>query len=363
MKRFLFLAMLAVAGYCCANLAMTARADDSPKPDEAKASSAATLFDQLDTKKAGKLTSADLGEDKRRLFARLLRKAGKGEDGSLNKDEFIAAMKEDKPIEQPAGRFAQGEGRPDPERMFKFLDKNGDGKLTLDEVPEQFKPRLEAMLKRANKSGDGASLTKEEFTKYASQQGPVEPTKPIVPAATNPPPASGPSGPPDPRKSLVALALLKALDTNGDGELSSAEIAAAPEVLKKLADKEGKITAQALLGDRPLAAIGTKKTEGSPETGDRLNAGRMAKGMIGRFDKNGDGKLSKDEVPEFLKERFDVMDSNKDGQLDEAELEQALSREAFGRMLRERLGGSRPDGEKKPDSDKKPDSEKKPESK
>ena len=55
MKRFLFLATLVACCYL-STLAHIARADDSPKPDEKRAASAATLFDQLYTNKAGKLT-------------------------------------------------------------------------------------------------------------------------------------------------------------------------------------------------------------------------------------------------------------------------------------------------------------------
>ena len=37
--------------------------------------------------------------------------------------------------------------------------------------------------------------------------------------------------------------------------------------------------------------------------------------MMQRSDADKDGKLSKDEVPDFMKERFDQMDTNKDGSL------------------------------------------------
>jgi len=52
------------------------------------------------------------------------------------------------------------------------------------------------------------------------------------------------------------------------------------------------------------------------------------------MDKNGDGKISKDEAEGFLKERFERIDTNGDGFLDETELRQA----------RERFRGERPQG-------------------
>lgn len=45
-----------------------------------------------------------------------------------------------------------------------------------------------------------------------------------------------------------------------------------------------------------------------------------------KYDKNGDGKLSKKEVPEQLKSFFDRIDSNSDGLLDKAEIESVRNR-------------------------------------
>jgi collagen type III alpha len=46
-------------------------------------------------------------------------------------------------------------------------------------------------------------------------------------------------------------------------------------------------------------------------------------------DKDGDGKLSKDEAPERLREHFNQIDADDDGQIDRSELKKAMSR--FGR--------------------------------
>ena len=45
------------------------------------------------------------------------------------------------------------------------------------------------------------------------------------------------------------------------------------------------------------------------------------------YDKNGDGKLSKDELPERLKPLMDRADANKDGFLDKAELTEVAQRQ------------------------------------
>ncbi len=62
----------------------------------------------------------------------------------------------------PPGEGAPGDGqrraRRDPAQMFAESDKNSDGKLTKDELPERFAERM----MRADANGDGA-LTKEEL--------------------------------------------------------------------------------------------------------------------------------------------------------------------------------------------------------
>ena len=47
--------------------------------------------------------------------------------------------------------------------------------------------------------------------------------------------------------------------------------------------------------------------------------------MLEEFDTNKDGKLSKDEVPEGMRDRFDAADTNHDGFLDLEELKRMFS--------------------------------------
>ncbi|MDF1743014.1 MAG: HlyD family efflux transporter periplasmic adaptor subunit [Gimesia sp.] len=63
-----------------------------------------------------------------------------------------------------------------------------------------------------------------------------------------------------------------------------------------------------------------------------------ATGFMKRFDKNSDGKVSKEEAPAALKERFSTIDSNKDGFLNAGELSK----------LKPPSGGGRPSGAKRP---------------
>jgi Ca2+-binding EF-hand superfamily protein len=57
------------------------------------------------------------------------------------------------------------------------------------------------------------------------------------------------------------------------------------------------------------------------DKGFRLDVDRLMKD----YDKNGDGFLQRDEVPAYLREQFDKLDTNKDGKLSREELEQGAA--------------------------------------
>ncbi len=58
--------------------------------------------------------------------------------------------------------------------MFRALDANSDGRLTLDEV----RPAAEARFRAADANGDGA-VTREELPQRHAQRGPgAEPRNP-----------------------------------------------------------------------------------------------------------------------------------------------------------------------------------------
>ncbi len=167
-------------------------------------------------------------------------------------------------------------------------------------------------------------------------------------------PGQPPGGPGGPGGFGRLNPILQALDTDGDGELSAEEIKNASKSLLKL-DKngDGKLSADEL---RP-AGFGGPGGFGRPGGGGFGFGGRGGdpKAMIERFmsfDKNKDGKLSKDELPEFLQQQFDRADTNKDGFLDEAEIKklaESLSGQGgFGRP------GGRPGAEPKKDAPKRP---------
>jgi Ca2+-binding EF-hand superfamily protein len=119
--------------------------------------------------------------------------------------------------------------------------------------------------------------------------------------------------------------LLSALDANHDGIIDEAELAKAPDVLRSLdRNGDGRITADEM---SPAMGRGGRGPGGEGRGGERREEGPQGGDAVEEavktylaLDKNGDGKLTKDEVPERMQGIFERGDSNKDGVLTADEL-------------------------------------------
>lgn len=366
------------------------------------------LFTQLDTNKDGFVTEDEVEGTKKALFQRLVRVADENGDKKLSKDEFAKGTQKSTEAKPPLagepGRPGRGgTGAFNPKEILSRLDKNGDGKISKDEAPERMKENFDRL--DANKDGNldadelarlagafggrpgglppgapapgDAKAAEEIFTKHdANSDGKL--TKDEIPeeqremfqrmldrlggdsvnkeqfvrammferGAGGRPPGGRPGAPGQPGGGpMVALPVLRALDADGDGEISKAEIEGAAKALAAL-DKngDGKLTRDEILPNFPGAGFpgrpGAEGRPGQPGPGGRGNPEEIAR-RLKEADKNGDGKISKEEAPDQLKERFDRIDSNGDGQIDEAELKVMFERmrEAGGRPA-----GGRPAG-------------------
>ena len=352
---------------------------DTPKPPigEGRRPGAGGIPDvkeflkRLDKNEDGKIDKEEAPPGIKQNFDRL----DDNKDGAIDADE-LGKMAGILGGRRPDG--APGTGRPPEggapsgkaaEEMFDRQDANSDGKLTKDEIPEERRPGFERMLERFDTDGDG-SISKEQFVKGM-----------LAMAAGGRPPEGAPPGGrpgfggPGTPGGMPPLPVLKALDADGDGEISKEEIEGASKALTAL-DKngDGKLTRDEILpsfaggfpGGRPEGRPGIGRPEGqpgeprpsSPAVG-RFNPEEMLK-RLKEADANGVGKLSKEEAPDRIKERFDMIDTNSDGELDEAEIKAMFAR------VRERLGagrpeGGRPEGRPEPKPDEKKPEETKPE--
>lgn len=256
----------------------------------------APLFQRLDKNSDGKLTGDEVPEDQQRLFQRLLRLGDKNGDGSLTREEFAEANKQESKPNVPLG--SDGDNRGDAKQRFEMLDRNKDGKVTLEEVPEPLRDRLKPIFERSGKK----ELSFEDFSRMA-------------PGGARPDPAE----------------MFKRFDTNSDGKISKDELP--PEARERLAPAFERL------------GVNEITLEQFQRLGERL--GRPSQGnpeeMFGRLDTNGDGKLTLDEVPDRARP------------IVEAALRRA-GKDAKGSLTKDEFVGNLPrDGERAPTSERRPD--------
>ncbi|WP_158615454.1 EF-hand domain-containing protein [Acidipila sp. EB88] len=219
-------------------------------------------------------------------------------DGSLSKQEIQAAPASLHALDRDQdGQLSLEELTPrrddagaNPAQLVTQLmqfDKNADGVLTPDELPE----RMQSLFARADTNKDG-KLTPDEIRQSAAR-------------------TSAPRGrPSDPAETIDLLHLdpvVDALDIDHNGVISAEEIRTASLHLLVL-DKNH---------DGILSADEMIVRQQSP-------AQRVAH-ILREFDTNEDGKLSLEEVPDGMRGRFADADKNKDGFLDASELQQMFA--------------------------------------
>lgn len=314
-------------------LSTPAAADDEPgRRGEGRGS----FFERLDKNQDGQITIEEVGPERARYFERLLREADKDGDGKLSRAELRANFADrvrgdgDRPGRGNFGGRLAGIG----ERL-KQLDTNEDGKVSLDEVPEERRDMFEGLLDQFDEDGDDA-ISLAEMTAAAKvlaerfgtrREGPEgRPSderrpdgRPRPEGRPGPEGRSRPDGPPR----LGAGPLLRVLDLDKDGSLSAEEIAASSESLKQLdRDEDGEISRRELMAALGATlAAGGENARPRPNPGqERPNPGQMVERLM-KADKDGDGKLSGDELPPRMKENLQRVDTSGDGFVDRGELE------------------------------------------
>ena len=135
---------------------------------------------------------------------------------------------------------------------------------------------------------------------------------------------------------MSMMPVLKALDADGDGALSSAEIDNAVAALRSLdADKSGDLSTDEMMPDfEAMRGQGRRggggegrggrgegrRGGGEGRGGGNRDGGSFADRML-QNDTDGDGKISKAEAPERMQGFFDNLDSDSDGFVTQTEME------------------------------------------
>jgi Ca2+-binding EF-hand superfamily protein len=243
------------------------------------ANDAAALFDRLDANHDGQLTADEIPAEKAGLFTRLLRLAGKPADGKLSRDEFVAQLKA---VSDDHGADGAAAG-PKPADKAATDKPNGD-------KPAAAKPD------GANPAANRPLIDPERMFARLDAKGTGKITLDDVP---------------EQRRPLVKRIFAEAGKADG-GSLTKDEFVKAVKALQAKRAAFG-----GPLGAKP-AADG-KPAESPAKLGAAGNAEQRLKRLLAQS-KRPDGKLTKDDLPERLRDRFDKIDANHDGLIDPQEL-------------------------------------------
>ena len=113
------------------------------------------IFDRLDLNRDGKLTAGEIPEPMQRRLSQM----DANGDGAITRKEFAAAVIKRMQNSRTAegGQRSPQQGRIKPQRepnaatMFQRIDRNSDGRISLDEAPERMKDKFARM----DANGDG----------------------------------------------------------------------------------------------------------------------------------------------------------------------------------------------------------------
>lgn len=206
-------------------------------------------------------------------------------DGKVTGQEMMAGAK-------GKGMQGKGKGKGNPGEFIKRMDKNEDGNLSKDEVPEQ----LWARISQLDKDGD-SSISREELA--AGAKGRMEQGRGFEMA-----------------------------DKNGDGKLTQDE---APKFWDRISradlDKDGAVSMEEMAKARGMA----ESMKGNPSGGAGKGKGKSAGGptaIFQKFDQDKDGKLAEDEVTGELWTRISKADTNADGLVSSEELKSIYANRA-----------------------------------
>jgi Ca2+-binding EF-hand superfamily protein len=306
---------------------------------QASASEHADLFRRLDTDRDGRLTVGEVPSEHLTLFKRLVRKADANRDGMLSLAEFQQGLSSSRP-EKPLAEKLPNE-LPGAEAlllMIVWMDRNADLSITTDEVSPELRPLFDEfvdVLAFKDRSRIPVPRLSQQALQFAARAARFAYREKIdVPLElallsdvqwayyqrlrTSLRPRNTMANPEN------AMMLLRELDTDDDGKMM------ADDVSEPLAERFAELLDQADRNqDKQLSEQELKNfvKRGAAISADRpalAETTQRAQQIIKRLDRNGDGRLDRQEAPPRMSQWFARLDQNSDGQLDEQEVARAV---------------------------------------
>ncbi|MCH2582127.1 MAG: EF-hand domain-containing protein, partial [Planctomycetes bacterium] len=253
---------------------------------------------------------------------RALRSGDADGDGVLNAAEFAKAFSSGRASDRerasrsPRRPGSSPGGRPAPYAadFIRRLDKDGDGKVSSEELPQTYRARLGGKFEEFDKNKDGALNQQEVAAMLPTANSSRRPSGTPSRDSDRPRPSSRDAAQPS-QDALFAI-----LDRDRDGKLSRRELEAAGSILARLdRDKDGSVS------KREIAAAASDKAPSSRSSRERDSRGGISS-YAKRLDKNNDGKITREEASGPIKERFDRLDEDGDGILKVEDVEKAFKR-------------------------------------
>jgi len=242
----------------------------------------------------------------------------------------------------PEGR-GPGEGfRPPRFPLMVALDTDEDGEISAEEIENAVKA-----LKKLDKDDDGRLSRQElriefpgrgpggEFRGPGGRGGPGQPGRRGGPGGDFRGPGGrgepggpgwrrgpgGQGGPGGPGRGGLSVERLMALDKDGDGKVTKEEL---PEPMQRVLQR-GDANGDGAIDREEAEELVEQLRRDRPEGGAGGPGGPGGEGFVERvmkLDRDGDGKVTKDEMPEWMRERIlERADANGDGAIDKEEAE------------------------------------------
>ena len=305
----IMLAAFVVAGLSAASL----QAEDNKAGQ-------ADVFKRLDANGDGKLRAEEVPADKRAFFDRALRSGDADGDGALNAAEFARAFSagkdsgRERDSRRRPGSSSGSRSTPSAAGFIKRLDKDGDGKVSSEELPQTYRARLGGKFEEFDKNKDGALNQQEVAAMLTAANSSRKPSGTPSRDSDRPRPSSRDGAQPS-QDALFAI-----LDRDRDGKLSRRELEAAGSILSRLdRDKDG------MLSKGEIAAVASDRPSRERSSRERDSRGGISS-YAKRLDKDNDGKITREEASGPIKERFDRLDEDGDGILKVEDVEKAFKR-------------------------------------